>query len=299
MKILATGAAGFIGFHTAKAFLDRGDEVVGLDNLNDYYDVALKRARLDILRQAQSFEFVKPDLADSNGMAEHFEKGEFQRVVHLGAQAGVRYSLKTPIAYVDSNVLGTLTVLEGCRHHNIEHLVYASASSVYGANTNMPFSVHHSVDHPLSLYAATKRSSELMAHAYANLYGLPVTGLRFFTVYGPFGRPDMALFSFTERILAGKSIDIYNYGHHQRDFTYIDDIVAGVVRALDRIAEPDLGWRGDAPDPAGSHAPYRIYNIGSEKPIQIMRYVEVLEACLGRKAEKNSLPLQSGDIPDS
>ncbi len=294
-----TGAAGFIGFHTAKALLERGDEVVGLDNLNEYYDVTLKHARLDILKQRPQFEFVQLDLADRDAMADLFAAQNFERVVHLGAQAGVRYSIENPFAYIDSNVLGTMTVLEGCRHHQVEHLVYASTSSVYGANTKMPFSVHQNVDHPLSLYAATKKSTELMAHAYASLYQLPVTGLRFFTVYGPFGRPDMALFLFTKNILDGKPIDVFNYGNHRRDFTYVDDIVEGIIGALDHVAQPNTDWSGDAPDPATSQAPYRLYNIGNQQPVDLMHYIEVLEDCLGRKAEKNLLPMQPGDVPDT
>jgi len=299
MKILVTGAAGFIGFHTAKRLLERGDTVVGLDNLNDYYDVGLKEARLAALGRFPQFSFVKLDLADRVGMERLFASELFERVVHLGAQAGVRHSIDHPFAYIDSNVAGTLTVLEGCRHNDVEHLVYASTSSVYGANTRMPFSVHHNVDHPMSLYAATKKSNELMAHTYASLYGLPVTGLRFFTVYGPYGRPDMALFSFTKNILAGKPIDVFNYGRHKRDFTYIDDIVAGVVGALDLIAAPNPGWSSLEPDPATSSAPYRVYNIGNQKPVELLRYIEVLEQCLGRKAEKNLLPMQPGDVPDT
>jgi len=299
VKILVTGAAGFIGFHTAKALLERGDEVVGLDNLSEYYDVTLKHARLDILKQRPQFEFVQLDLADRDAIADLFAAQKFERVVHLGAQAGVRYSIENPFAYIDSNVLGTMTVLEGCRHHHVGHLVYASSSSVYGANTKMPFSVHHNVDHPLSLYAATKKSNELMAHAYASLYALPVTGLRFFTVYGPFGRPDMALFLFTKNILEGEPIDVFNYGNHRRDFTYVDDIVAGIIGALDHVAQPNTDWSGDAPDPATSLAPYRLYNIGNQQPVDLMRYIEVLEECLGRKAEKNLLPMQPGDVPDT
>jgi UDP-glucuronate 4-epimerase len=299
LKILVTGAAGFIGFHTAQLLLERGDEVVGLDNLNEYYDVTLKHARLKALEGRRNFKFVKLDLADRDGMARLFAAERFARVIHLGAQAGVRYSIQAPFAYVDSNLTGTMTVLEGCRHNGVEHLVFASTSSVYGANTKMPFNVHQNVDHPLSLYAATKKSNELMAHAYASLYKLPVTGLRFFTVYGPFGRPDMALFAFTKNILAGKPIDVFNYGHHRRDFTYIDDIVEGVVRATDHVAGPNPKWSGDAPDPATSPAPYRVYNIGNQKPVELMRYIEVLEQCLGRKAEKNLLPLQLGDVPDT
>jgi UDP-glucuronate 4-epimerase len=299
VTILVTGAAGFIGFHTARALLARGEEVVGLDNLNEYYDVNLKNARLGLLEENPSFRFAKLDLVDREAMAGLFASERFERVVHLAAQAGVRYSLENPFAYVDSNVLGTLTVLEGCRRNDVEHLVYASTSSVYGANTKMPFSVHQNVDHPLSLYAATKKSTELMAHTYASLYGLPVTGLRFFTVYGPFGRPDMALFLFTRNILEGKPIDVFNYGNHRRDFTYIDDIVAGVLAALDRVAAPDPEWSSDDPDPATSRAPYRLYNIGNQQPVELMRYIEVLEECLGRKAEQNLLPLQPGDVPDT
>jgi UDP-glucuronate 4-epimerase len=299
LKILVTGAAGFIGFHTATLLLERGEEVVGLDNLNEYYDVTLKKARLARLERYRSFRFARLDLADRDGMARLFATEKFARVIHLGAQAGVRYSVEAPFAYIDSNILGTMTVLEGCRRNGVEHLVFASTSSVYGANTKMPFSVHHNVDHPLSLYAATKKSNELMAHTYAALYGLPVTGLRFFTVYGPFGRPDMALFSFTKNILAGKPIDVFNYGRHRRDFTYVSDIAEGVVRAMDRIARPNPAWSGDAPDPATSRAPYRIYNIGNQRPIELMRYIEVLEECLGRKAEKNFLPMQLGDVPDT
>ncbi|HXW09907.1 MAG TPA: NAD-dependent epimerase [Steroidobacteraceae bacterium] len=299
MKILVTGAAGFIGYHTAKLLLERGDEVVGLDNLNDYYDVRLKLARLEQLQAYPRFRFVKLDLADRAGMTELFEREKFQRVIHLGAQAGVRYSIQNPLAYVDSNVVGTANVLEGCRHHGVEHLVYASTSSVYGANTKMPFSVHQNVDHPLSFYAATKKANELMAHTYAHLYALPVTGLRFFTVYGPWGRPDMALFLFTRNILAGKPIDVFNYGHHRRDFTYVGDIAQGVVRACDRVATPHAGWDSDAPDPATSKGPYRLYNIGNNKPVELLTYIRTLEQCLGRKAEMNLLPLQAGDVPDT
>jgi len=299
LKILVTGAAGFIGFHTARRLLERGDEVVGLDNLNEYYDVSLKHARLALLEPYRNFKFVKLDVSDRDGMADLFAQERFDRVVHLAAQAGVRYSIQAPFAYTDSNVTGTLSVLEGCRHNGVEHLVFASTSSVYGANTKMPFSVHQNVDHPLSLYAATKKANELMAHTYASLYQLPCTGLRFFTVYGPYGRPDMALFLFTKNILAGKPIDVFNYGKHRRDFTYIDDIVGGVVAALDNVASPNPEWSGDAPDPATSAAPYRIYNIGNQRPVELLRYIEVLEECLGRKAEKNFLPLQPGDVPDT
>jgi UDP-glucuronate 4-epimerase len=299
MRLLVTGAAGFIGFHTARRLLERGDEVVGLDNLNEYYDVRLKLARLARLEALPGFRFVKLDLADRPGMAELFARERFQRVIHLGAQAGVRYSIQNPLAYVDSNVVGFANVLDGCRHHGVEHLVYASTSSVYGANTRMPFSVHQNVDHPLSFYAATKKANELMAHTYSHLYALPVTGLRFFTVYGPWGRPDMALFLFTRNILAGRPIDVFNYGHHRRDFTYIDDIVEGVVRSCDRVATPDHAWDSDAPDPGSSRAPYRLYNIGNNQPVELMRYIELLEQCLGRKAEMNLLPLQQGDVPDT
>jgi UDP-glucuronate 4-epimerase len=299
VKVLVTGAAGFIGFHTSRKLLERGDEVVGLDNLNDYYDVTLKKARLEILEQYQSFQFKLMDLADRAAIAELFESEGFERVVHLGAQAGVRYSIENPFAYVDSNVLGTLTILEGCRHNDVEHLVYASTSSVYGANTNMPFSVHQNVDHPLSLYAATKKSDELMAHTYASLYELPVTGLRFFTVYGPFGRPDMALFIFTKKILEGEPIDVFNFGNHRRDFTYVDDIVGGIVASLDHVAQSNADWSGASPDPGTSQAPYRLYNIGNQRPVDLMLYIELLEKCLGREAEKNLLPLQLGDVPDT
>jgi UDP-glucuronate 4-epimerase len=299
MKFLVTGAAGFIGFHTAQILLERGDEVVGLDNLNDYYDVTLKEARLARLKQRPNFRFVKLDLADRSGMQELFAREKFARVIHLAAQAGVRYSLQNPLAYVDSNVVGFANVLEGCRHNGAEHLVYASTSSVYGANTKMPFSVHQNVDHPLSFYAATKKANELMAHTYAYLYKLPVTGLRFFTVYGPWGRPDMALFLFTRNILAGKPIDVFNYGNHRRDFTFVDDIAQGVVHAADRIATANAAWDGDDPDPGTSKAPYRLYNIGNNQPVELMRYIECIEKALGRKAEKNLLPLQPGDVPDT
>jgi UDP-glucuronate 4-epimerase len=299
MKVLVTGAAGFIGFHTARRLLERGDVVVGLDNLNEYYDVRLKLARLAILEPSPAFRFVKLDLADRAGVAALFAQERFERVIHLGAQAGVRYSLENPLAYVDSNVVGTANVLEGCRHNGVQHLAFASTSSVYGANTRMPFSVHQNVDHPLSFYAATKKATELMAHTYAHLYGLPVTGLRFFTVYGPWGRPDMALYLFTRRILAGQPIDVFNYGHHRRDFTYVDDIVDGVIRATDRPATGNAQWSGDEPDPGTSRAPYRLYNIGNNRPVELLRYIELLEKALGRKAEMNLLPLQPGDVPDT
>jgi UDP-glucuronate 4-epimerase len=299
MKILVTGAAGFIGYHTARALLARGDEVVGLDCLNEYYDVTLKHARLKQIEGNPRFRFVKLDLADRAGMTALFEREKFPRVIHLAAQAGVRYSLTHPHAYIDSNVVGFMNVLEGCRYSGVEHLVYASTSSVYGANTKMPFSVHQSANHPLSIYAATKKANELMAHTYSYLHGLPTTGLRFFTVYGPFGRPDMALFLFTRNILAGKPIDVFNYGHHRRDFTYVDDIVEGVIRTCDRIAKPDPAWDGNEPDPATSRAPYRLYNIGNNRPTELMRYIEVIEETLGRKAVKNLLPMQPGDVPET
>jgi UDP-glucuronate 4-epimerase len=299
VKLLVTGAAGFIGFHTARHLLERGDEVVGLDNLNSYYDPTLKAARLQLLRAYPGFRFVKLDLADREPMDELFRAENFERVVHLAAQAGVRYSLINPHAYVQSNVTGFLHVIEGCRQHGVEHLVYASTSSVYGANTRMPFTERQNVDHPLTLYAATKKSNELMAHSYSSLYGLPTTGLRFFTVYGPWGRPDMALFLFTRQILAGEPIDVYNGGQHQRDFTYIDDIVRGVIGAVDHVAIADLRWDSDAPDPSTSNAPYRIYNIGNQRPVALLRYIEVLEKALGRQAKKNLLPMQPGDVPDT
>jgi len=299
MKLLVTGVAGFIGSSLAKVFLERGDTVVGLDNLNAYYDVNLKLARLEQLRKHERFTFSKLDLADNDGMANLFASTQAERVVHLAAQAGVRYSLENPRAYVDSNLVGFINVLEGCRHHHVEHLVYASSSSVYGANTTMPFSIHDNVDHPLSLYAASKKANELMAHTYSHLYQLPTTGLRFFTVYGPWGRPDMALFVFTRNILAGKPIDVFNYGNHRRDFTYVDDIVNGVVCVTDTLPESNPEWSGERPDPGTSAAPYRIYNIGNHQPVELLHYIEVLEACLGRKAEKNLLPMQPGDVPDT
>ncbi len=299
MKILVTGAAGFIGSHVAHKLLARGDEVVGLDNLNEYYDVTLKQARLARLTSQAKFRFVKLDLEDQQGMKDLFAREKFQRVVHLAAQAGVRYSIDFPHTYIQSNVTGTLNVLEGCRHNQVEHLVYASTSSVYGANTNMPFSVHNIADHPLSLYAATKRANELMAHNFSSLFKLPTTGLRFFTVYGPWGRPDMALFLFTKNILEGKPIDVFNHGHHKRDFTFVEDIAEGVVRTLDRVAQPDPKWDSNNPDPATSNAPFRLYNIGNNRPVPLMHYIDVLEQCLGKKAQKNMLPLQLGDVPDT
>ena len=299
MKILVTGTAGFIGSTLALRLLQRGDEVIGVDNLNDYYDVNLKIARLERLKAFDNFHDVRLDIQDVAGMEALFKKEKPQRVVHLAAQAGVRYSLENPRAYIDANVHGTLNILEGCRYNNVEHLVFASTSSVYGSNTNMPFSVHDNVDHPVSLYAATKKANELMAHNYAHLFNIPCTGLRFFTVYGPWGRPDMALFLFTKNILAGKPIDVFNHGNHTRDFTYVDDIVEGVIRSLDRVATPNESWDSDNPDPATSNAPYRIYNIGSNSPIQLSRYIEVLEDNLGKKAIKNFLPMQPGDVPDT
>jgi UDP-glucuronate 4-epimerase len=297
VKLLVTGAAGFIGFHTAELLLERGHEVVGLDNLNLYYDPELKAARLQILHGFDRFRFAKIDIADCDAMQELFAREKFQRVVHLAAQAGVRYSIQNPQAYVQSNITGFLHVIEGCRHHGVEHLVYASTSSVYGANTHMPFSEQQCVDHPLTLYAATKRANELMAHSYSSLYGLPTTGLRFFTVYGPWGRPDMALFLFTKNILAGKPIDVYYEGRHQRDFTYIDDIVKGVAAVVDHVAQPDPNWDSDHPNPNSSRAPYKIYNIGNQRPVTLLRFIEVLEQCLGRRAQKNLMPMQLGDVP--
>ncbi len=299
MKILVTGAAGFIGFHTAKLLLERGEDVVGLDNLNPYYEPSLKDNRLKILLGFRNFRFVKQELAQRAGMEELFKREKFQRVVHLAAQAGVRYSIENPHVYVDSNLTGFLHIIEGCRHNAVEHLVYASTSSVYGSNTHMPFAVDQNVDHPMTLYAATKKANELMAHSYSSLYGIPTTGLRFFTVYGPWGRPDMALFLFTKNILEGKPIDVFNFGHHKRDFTYVGDIVAGVVAAMDHVAQPDPAWNSDAPNPSTSRAPYRLYNIGNQQPVELLKYIEVLEQCLGKKAQKNLLPLQPGDVPDT
>lgn len=296
MKILLTGAAGFIGMGTAARLLGRGDEVVGLDNLNDYYDVTLKQSRLDRLRPHEGFRFVKMDVADRPGIERLFAVEKFDRVIHLAAQAGVRYSLQNPHAYIDSNIVGFMNILEGCRHAEVAHLVYASSSSVYGGNTKMPFSEHDNVDHPVSLYAATKKASELMAHTYSHLYGLPTTGLRFFTVYGPWGRPDMALFLFTKAILAGRPIDVFNYGQMQRDFTFVDDIVEGVVRVLDRVAVPNPGYDPARPDPATGSAPYRVFNIGNNRPVPLLDFIGCLEQALGKKAEKNLLPLQDGDV---
>lgn len=299
MKLLVTGAAGFIGFHTAKQLLQQGHEVVGLDNLNGYYDPALKAARLALLEQSGGFRFERLDITDREPMQKLFAREKFQRVVHLAAQAGVRYSIQNPRAYTESNIAGFLEVIEGCRTNEVEHLVYASTSSVYGANTHLPFSEGQCVDHPLTLYAATKKANELMAHSYSSLYALPTTGLRFFTVYGPWGRPDMALFLFTKNILAGKPIDVYYEGHHQRDFTYVDDIAKGVVAAVDHVAQSDPKWNSDAPQPGTSKAPYRIYNIGNQQPVTLMRFIEVLERCLGRTAIKNLMPMQLGDVPDT
>jgi len=299
MKYLITGAAGFIGFHLSKRLLEQGNGVVGIDNLNEYYDVNLKKFRLNELKGDPKFTFHKLDLVDRNGIEKLFSENNFDYVVNLAAQAGVRYSLEHPHAYVNSNVVGFLNILEGCRHSDIKHLVFASSSSVYGANTMMPFSVHQNVDHPISLYAATKKSNELMAHAYSSLYKLPCTGLRFFTVYGPLGRPDMAPFLFTKAILEQRPIDVFNQGKMKRDFTYIDDIVEGVVRVTVNIPGPDTGWNSDKPDPATSYAPYRLYNIGNNNSIELLKFIEVLEDCLGKKAEKNLLPMQPGDVHET
>lgn len=296
-KVLVTGGAGFIGSHLTMRLLDRGDDVVGLDNLNDYYDVNLKLARLKHLEDKPGFRFVKLALEDREALLRLFKEERFDKVINLAAQAGVRYSLTNPYAYIDANIVGFINVLEGCRHNNVKHLVFASSSSVYGANTKMPFSVHDNVDHPVSLYAATKKANELMAHTYSHLYNLPCTGLRFFTVYGPWGRPDMALFLFTKAILEERPIDVFNFGKMQRDFTYIDDIVEGVVRVTDRIAAPNPAWVGNEPDPGTSAAPYKIYNIGNNNPVELMKFIEVLEEALGKKAKKNLLPLQPGDVP--
>lgn len=296
MKILVTGAAGFIGMHLVKRLLERGDEVVGIDNLNDYYSVQLKYDRLKQLDGFDNFKFIEMDIADRDAMAKLFKDEQFNRVMNLAAQAGVRYSLQNPLAYVDSNLVGFANILEGCRHNNVEHLVYASSSSVYGANTDMPFSVHHNVDHPVSLYAATKKSGELMAHTYSHLYGLPTTGLRFFTVYGPWGRPDMSPSLFAGAILRGEAINVFNEGKMQRDFTYIDDIVEGVVRVIDKVAEPNPEFETSAPDPASSYAPYRIYNIGNNEPVQLMEFIETIESSVGKKAEKNMMGMQDGDV---
>jgi UDP-glucuronate 4-epimerase len=297
LRILVTGAAGFIGFHLAQRLLDRGDEVIGFDNLNDYYDVNLKKSRLALLEGRDGFTFVRGDLQDRKTVESLFEEFAPEVVVNLAAQAGVRYSLENPYAYIDSNIQGFLNILEGCRHHPVQHLVYASSSSVYGANSAMPFSVHQNVDHPLSLYAATKKSNELMAHTYSHLYGIPTTGLRFFTVYGPWGRPDMALFLFTDAILAGRPIQVFNEGRMRRDFTYIDDIVEGIIRVADRPAGKNPEWSGEYPDPATSSAPYRLYNIGNHQPVELMDFIRILEKHLGRSAELEMLPMQPGDVP--
>jgi UDP-glucuronate 4-epimerase len=299
MKVLITGAAGFIGMHVAQILLARGDEVVGIDNLNDYYDVNLKKARLARLAKYPGFKHVHLDIADRPGMASLFEKEKPNRVLNLAAQAGVRYSLENPHAYVDSNVVGFVNVLEGCRHNGVEHLVYASSSSVYGGNTKMPFSEHDNIDHPVSLYAATKKANELMAHTYSHLFNLPTTGLRFFTVYGPWGRPDMALFLFAKAILEDRPIDVFNHGKMRRDFTYIDDIAEGTVRVIDRPAAANSSFVADAPDPATSWAPYRVFNIGNHDPVGLMDYIAALEAALGKEGKKNFLPLQAGDVPAS
>ena len=302
MRVLITGVAGFIGMHLALKLLERGDEVVGIDNFNDYYDVTLKERRLQRVVDADSagrFKFIRLDLADRDGMAQLFATEGLDAVVNLAAQAGVRYSIDNPLAYVDSNLVGFAHILEGCRHNGVKHLVYASSSSVYGANESMPFSVHDNVDHPLSLYAASKKANELMAHTYSHLYGLPTTGLRFFTVYGPWSRPDMAMFKFTKAILAGQPIDVFNYGKHRRDFTYIDDIVEGVIRTLDNTATGNPDWQGATPDPATSKAPWRVYNIGNQHPVELMDYIQAIENALGMKAQLNLLPLQPGDVPDT
>ena len=299
MKIVVTGSAGFIGSAVSLALLKRGDEILGIDNVNDYYDVNLKYSRLERTKAYKSFTEARISLEDKEAIFDAISKFNPVGVINLAAQAGVRYSIENPYTYVDSNLFGFMNILEACRHNNVKHLVYASSSSVYGANTKMPFSVHDNVDHPLSLYAATKKANELMAHTYSNLYDLPTTGLRFFTVYGPWGRPDMALFLFTKNILSGKPINVFNYGNHRRDFTYIDDIVEGVIRTLDKIPTPNLEWSGDHPDSATSFAPYRLYNIGNNKPVELNHYIHVLEDCLGKKAQQNLLPLQAGDVPDT
>ena len=299
MKILVTGSAGFIGSHVAMRLLERGDGVIGFDNLSDYYDVNLKKARLARLIAHPRYTHITADLADRAAVEAAFATHTPQRVINLAAQAGVRYAAENPHVYASSNVTGFLHVLEGCRHHGVEHLVFASTSSVYGANTRMPFSEHQSTEHPLTLYAATKKANEMMAHSYAHLYGIACTGLRFFTVYGPWGRPDMALFLFTKAILAGEPIKVFNHGRHKRSFTYIDDIVEGVIRTLDEIPTANANWNGNAPDPATSNVPYRLYNIGNEQPVELLRYIEVLEHCLGRKAKMEMLPLQAGDVPDT
>lgn len=299
MKYLVTGAAGFIGFHVTQRLLDAGHQVIGIDNLNDYYDVNLKKARLELVNNHPEFTFIKIDLADREGIASLFREQRFQRVIHLAAQAGVRYSLENPLAYADANLIGHLNILEGCRHHQVEHLLYASSSSVYGLNRKLPFSTDDSVDHPVSLYAATKKANELMSHTYSHLYGIPTTGLRFFTVYGPWGRPDMALFKFTRAILAGESIDVYNNGEMCRDFTYIDDIAESILRLQDIIPQRDENWTVETGNPASSSAPYRVYNIGNSQPVMLMDYIKALENALGQTATKNMLPMQPGDVLDT
>jgi UDP-glucuronate 4-epimerase len=296
-KILVTGAAGFIGYHLCKRLIDRGDEVIGIDNLNDYYDVNLKKARLQRLDGRTNFTFMKTDISNKNDIKQLFKTMSCRVVVHLAAQPGVRYSLINPFAYIESNVVSFLNILEGCRHSDIKHLVYASSSSIYGTNLKMPFSVGHNVDHPVSLYAATKKSNELMAHVYSSLYNIPTTGLRFFTVYGPWGRPDMAYFSFTKAIMEGKPIDVFNNGNMKRDFTYIDDIIEGIIRVMDKVPQPNPAWDRENPDPGTSYAPYRLYNIGNNEPVDLMRFIAILEDCLGKKVQKNMLPMQSGDVP--
>ncbi|MEI6541940.1 MAG: NAD-dependent epimerase [Methylococcales bacterium] len=299
MKVLVTGVAGFIGSALALRLLERGDEVIGIDNINDYYDINLKLARLENLNVFKSFKFLKLDISERSEIESLFAREKFHKVMHLAAQAGVRYSITNPHAYINSNIVGFVNILEGCRYHDVKHLVYASSSSVYGANTKIPFSIHDNVDHPVSLYAASKKSNELMAHTYSHLYDIPTTGLRFFTVYGPWGRPDMSLFMFTRNILDGKPINVFNYGSHRRDFTYIDDIVEGVIRVIDKPAKTNSSWDGNKPDSGSSLAPYRIYNIGNQNPVNLLTFIETLEKCLGKQAIKNFMPLQAGDIPDT
>jgi len=299
LKVLVTGVAGFIGSALALRLLERGDEVIGIDNINDYYDINLKLARLENLNGFKSFKFLKLDISERSEIESLFAREKFHKVMHLAAQAGVRYSITNPHAYINSNIVGFVNILEGCRYHDVKHLVYASSSSVYGANTKIPFSIHDNVDHPVSLYAASKKSNELMAHTYSHLYDIPTTGLRFFTVYGPWGRPDMSLFMFTRNILDGKPINVFNYGNHRRDFTYIDDIVEGVIRVIDKPAKTNSSWDGNKPDSGSSLAPYRIYNIGNQNPVNLLTFIETLEKCLGKQAIKNFMPLQAGDIPDT
>ncbi len=299
MKILVTGAAGFVGFSTARQLLERGETVVGLDNFNDYYDVKLKEARAALLGEYKNFHMVRCNLQDRGSIEALFALQKFDKVVHLGAQAGVRHSIDHPHVYIETNIVGTMNILEGCRHNDVQHLVYASSSSVYGSNTSMPFTIHQNVDHPLALYGVTKKANELMAHSYSNLYGLPTTGLRFFTVYGPWGRPDMALFLFTKNIIEGKPIDVFNYGKHRRDFTYVDDIVKGVIGTMDHTAEANPDWDSNDPDPGTSNVPYRVYNIGNRRPVELLQYIKIIEDAVGKKAEMNLLPLQPGDVPDS